>query len=168
MTETSSPESAIVVGAYARAFTGTVFSYGSPETAGPIDLSNHDHRALVLLLATQSQREVLRARHRVLAAMHNDYSLASPSKRPERTHLFRLAHDEHTPLVTFPEEPWPNDYSVVRGHETLVNLRKIGDLVEGVVDRLRREHADDRLRLHPKLSLVEFETRYGLYFQVDI
>jgi site-specific DNA recombinase len=74
---------AIVVGEYERAFTGTQFNslytwcarHGIqlwlPETGGPVDLSNRDHRALLALLATQSQREVLRARQRVLAAMHN-------------------------------------------------------------------------------------------------
>ncbi|MFF4599829.1 recombinase family protein [Amycolatopsis sp. NPDC001319] len=74
---------AIVVGKYERAFTGAQFNtlyawctrHGIqlwlPETAGPVDLGNRDHRALVTLLAAQSQREVLRARHRVLAAMHN-------------------------------------------------------------------------------------------------
>ncbi|QKV81125.1 recombinase family protein [Amycolatopsis sp. Hca4] len=86
MIETSSPESvidAIVVGEYERAFTGTQFAtlytwcnrHGIqlwlPETEGPVDLGNSDHRALMSLLATQLQREVLRARHRVLAAMHN-------------------------------------------------------------------------------------------------
>ncbi|WP_260473823.1 recombinase family protein, partial [Amycolatopsis balhimycina] len=86
MTAASSPESvidAIVVGEYERAFTGTQFAtlyawctrHGIqlwlPETGGPVDLANRDHRALLSLLATQSQREVLRARHRVLAAMHN-------------------------------------------------------------------------------------------------
>jgi site-specific DNA recombinase len=74
---------AIVVGEYERAFTGTQFAtlyawctrHGIqlwlPETGGPVDLGNRDHRALTALLATQSQREVLRARHRVLAAMRN-------------------------------------------------------------------------------------------------
>ncbi|GHG42698.1 MULTISPECIES: recombinase family protein [Amycolatopsis] len=74
---------AIVIGEYERAFTGTQFAtlytwctrHGIqlwlPETGGPVDLANPDHRALTALLATQSQREVLRARHRVLAAMHN-------------------------------------------------------------------------------------------------
>jgi DNA invertase Pin-like site-specific DNA recombinase len=86
MTAASSPESvidAIVIGEYERAFTGTQFAtlytwctrHGLqlwlPETGGPVDLGNRDHRALMALLATQSQREVLRARHRVLAAMHN-------------------------------------------------------------------------------------------------
>ncbi|MEV6823397.1 recombinase family protein [Amycolatopsis sp. NPDC051102] len=86
MTAASSPESmidAIVIGEYERAFTGTQFAtlytwcarHGVqlwlPGTGGPVDMSNRDHRALLSLLATQSQREVLRARHRVLAAMHN-------------------------------------------------------------------------------------------------
>ncbi|MFI5615569.1 recombinase family protein [Amycolatopsis sp. NPDC051903] len=74
---------AIVVGEYERAFTegqfATIYAWCTrhgiqlwlPETDGPVDLGNRDHRALMALLATQSQREVLRARHRVLAAMHN-------------------------------------------------------------------------------------------------
>jgi hypothetical protein len=64
---------AIVVGEYERAFTGTQFAtlyirctrHGIqlwlPETGGPVDLCN---RALLALLATQSQREVVRTRHR--------------------------------------------------------------------------------------------------------
>ncbi|WP_290050027.1 hypothetical protein [Amycolatopsis solani] len=73
------PIDAIVVGEYERAFTGSQFTtlhawcvqLWLPETGGPVDLGNRDHRALMSLPATQSQREVLRARHRVLAAMHN-------------------------------------------------------------------------------------------------
>ncbi|MEQ0558190.1 recombinase family protein [Amycolatopsis sp. NEAU-NG30] len=86
MASISAPEpaiDAIVVGEYERAFTGSQFAtlytwctrHGVqvwlPEVGGPVDLSNSDHRTLMSLLATQSQREVLRARHRVLAAMHN-------------------------------------------------------------------------------------------------
>ncbi|MGW3995191.1 recombinase family protein [Amycolatopsis sp. NPDC004772] len=86
MAEIGAPDKtidAIVVGEYERAFTGSQFTtlytwctrHGIqlwlPETGGPVDLTNRDHRALMALLATQSQREVLRARHRVLAAMHN-------------------------------------------------------------------------------------------------
>ncbi|MEU4674511.1 recombinase family protein [Amycolatopsis sp. NPDC023774] len=74
---------AIVVGEYERAFTGsqfaTIYAWCTrhriqlwlPETDGPVDLGKRDHRALLALLGAQSQREVLRARHRVLAAMHN-------------------------------------------------------------------------------------------------
>jgi site-specific DNA recombinase len=86
MATISGPEhaiDAIVVGEYERAFTGTQFAtlhtwctrhsiqLWLPQTGRPVDFGNRDHRALMSLLATQSQREVLRARHRVLAAMHN-------------------------------------------------------------------------------------------------
>ncbi|MFI5614860.1 recombinase family protein [Amycolatopsis sp. NPDC051903] len=126
---------AIVVGEYERAFTGSQFAtiyawcarHGIqlwlPETAGPVDLDNPDHRALTALLATQSQREVLRARHRVLAAMHNQatqqgrylggrppygYQLVDAGPHPNRAdarwgrRLQRLAPDPRTaPHVTW-------------------------------------------------------------------
>ncbi|MDI6105923.1 recombinase family protein [Actinoplanes sp. NEAU-A12] len=40
-----------------------------PEAEGPVDLGSADHRALLMLLGHQSQREVLRTRVRVRAAM---------------------------------------------------------------------------------------------------
>ncbi|GIE34869.1 putative recombinase [Actinoplanes italicus] len=40
-----------------------------PEAEGPVDLDSADHRALLLMLGHQSQREVLRTRFRVRAAM---------------------------------------------------------------------------------------------------
>ncbi|GAA2559913.1 hypothetical protein GCM10010210_37750 [Pseudonocardia hydrocarbonoxydans] len=40
-----------------------------PEAGGPVDLDDPMHQALVTVLGAQSQREVLRSRHRVLAAM---------------------------------------------------------------------------------------------------
>ncbi|WP_410659616.1 hypothetical protein [Amycolatopsis sp. lyj-112] len=99
-------------------------------------------------------------------SLAHDYSLASPSKRPSRAHhLFKLAHDDHTPLVTLPTQPWPGDYNAIRGRDTVINLQKIGDLVENVVATLRREHDRGHLRLHPCMNLAEFEVRYGLYFQ---
>lgn len=72
---------AIVVGEFERAFYGDQFQrlmpvfdrYGIqvwlPETDGPVDLADPTHQALMLLLGAQSRREVLRSRHRVLAAM---------------------------------------------------------------------------------------------------
>jgi DNA invertase Pin-like site-specific DNA recombinase len=72
---------AVVVGEYERAFYGDQFhsvvrvlrEHGVqvwlPETGGAVDFDSPAHQALVLLLGAQSQREVVRARHRVLAAM---------------------------------------------------------------------------------------------------
>jgi DNA invertase Pin-like site-specific DNA recombinase len=75
------PFDAIVVGEYERAFFADQFSellpwlaeHGVqvwlPEAAGPVDPGSPMHQALMTVLGAQAQREVVRARHRVLAAM---------------------------------------------------------------------------------------------------
>ncbi|BCB83125.1 hypothetical protein Psuf_004380 [Phytohabitans suffuscus] len=72
---------AVVVGEYERAFSGDQLlnlaplfdTHGVqlwlPETSGPIDGHSPTHRAIITLLGAQSQREVLRSRFRVTAAM---------------------------------------------------------------------------------------------------
>ncbi len=72
---------AVVVGEYERAFYGDQFmrmaalfarhglQVWMPEAGGPVDVDSPTHHALMMVLAAQSQREVLRSRHRVLAAM---------------------------------------------------------------------------------------------------
>jgi hypothetical protein len=72
---------AVVVGEYERAFYGDQFrqvvarlnaagvQVWLPEAGGPVELDSPVHQALMVLLGAQAQREVVRARHRVLAAM---------------------------------------------------------------------------------------------------
>jgi DNA invertase Pin-like site-specific DNA recombinase len=72
---------AIVVGEYERAFLGHQFVQMAavfqrhgvqvwlPEAGGAVDMDDPMHQALVTMLGAQSNREVLRSRHRVLAAM---------------------------------------------------------------------------------------------------
>jgi site-specific DNA recombinase len=72
---------AVVVGEYERAFVGDQLTQllpllarhrvqlWLPETNGPVDGADPTHQALIMLLGTQSKREVLRSRFRVLAAM---------------------------------------------------------------------------------------------------
>lgn len=72
---------AVVVGEYERAFYGDQFrqvvarlnaagvQVWLPEAGGPVELDSPVHEALMVLLGAQAQREVVRARHRVLAAM---------------------------------------------------------------------------------------------------
>jgi DNA invertase Pin-like site-specific DNA recombinase len=120
---------AVVIGEYERAFYGDQFDavltaltvrgvqLWLPEADGPVNLDDPVHRALLLLLGSQSRREVLRARHRVLAAMHVQarvqgrflggrppygYRLADAGPHPNRTHaswgrrLHRLEPDPAT------------------------------------------------------------------------
>ncbi|WP_245848391.1 recombinase family protein [Lentzea kentuckyensis] len=72
---------AVVVGEYERAFHGDQFrevvtrlnalgvAVWLPEAGGPVELGTPVHEALMVLLGAQAQREVARARQRVLAAM---------------------------------------------------------------------------------------------------
>lgn len=72
---------AVVVAEFERAFAGgearrvieTLASCGVqlwlPEADGPVDLDSSEHRALLMMLGHQSQREVLRTRFRVRSAM---------------------------------------------------------------------------------------------------
>ncbi|WP_052684912.1 recombinase family protein [Lentzea aerocolonigenes] len=72
---------AVVVGEYERAFHGDQFreivtqlnalgiEVWLPEAGGPVELDSPVHQALMVLLGAQAQREVARARQRVLAAM---------------------------------------------------------------------------------------------------
>lgn len=72
---------AVVVGEYERAFYGDQFrevvarlnglgvQVWLPEAGGPVELDSPIHAALMVLLGAQAQREVVRARHRVKAAM---------------------------------------------------------------------------------------------------
>lgn len=72
---------AVVVGEFERAFTDRQFEQVArllqrdgmvvwlPEAGGPVDLNAPTHRVLMQVLAAQSQREVVRSRHRTMAAM---------------------------------------------------------------------------------------------------
>jgi DNA invertase Pin-like site-specific DNA recombinase len=126
---------AIVVGEYERAFSGdqlmSLFPvlelYGVqmwlPEAGGPVDGGSPVHQALMLLLGGQSQREVLRSRHRVLAAMRIQavdqgrylggrppygYRLVDAGPHPNRAHARwgrRLRRLDVDP-VTAPQVRW--------------------------------------------------------------
>ena len=126
---------AIVVGEYERAFAADQFEQLAPtltryevrvwlpEAGGPVEAGSPLHRILMTVLGAQSQREVLRARHRTLAAMRAQvrlqgrylggrppygHRLVDGGPHPNRTHsgwgrrLQRLDPDP----VTAPHVKW--------------------------------------------------------------
>ncbi|GHG14439.1 hypothetical protein GCM10017567_35360 [Amycolatopsis bullii] len=126
---------AVVIGEYERAFYGEQFNavlttlreqgiqLWLPEADGPVNLHDPVHQALILLLGSQSRREVLRARHRVLAAMHIQarvqgrflggrppygYRLADAGPHPNRAHARwgRRLHRLEPDLATAPWVRW--------------------------------------------------------------
>ncbi len=79
--EAECPFDAIVVGEYERAFFGDQFAellpwleergiqVWLPEASGRVEADSPMHQAVMTVLGAQAQREVVRARYRVLAAM---------------------------------------------------------------------------------------------------
>ncbi|GAA2216324.1 hypothetical protein GCM10009850_117930 [Nonomuraea monospora] len=138
LTALADPErgwNAIVVGEYERAFSGDQLTQllplfqssdvqlWMPEAGGPVDPGSPVHQALMLLLGGQSQREVLRARYRVLAAMRNQaadqgrflggrppygYRLVDAGPHPNRAHARwgRRLHRLDADPVTAPHVRW--------------------------------------------------------------
>jgi site-specific DNA recombinase len=126
---------AIVVGEYERAFTDNQFTrllpllehhdvqVWLPEAGGRFNAANPAHQALMTMLGAQSHREVLRARHRALAAMCAQardqgrylggrppygYRLADAGPHPNRTHAHwgRRAQQLEPDPATAPHVQW--------------------------------------------------------------
>jgi site-specific DNA recombinase len=126
---------AIVVGEADRAFCGTqllslaplLAAYGVavwlPEVAGPVDLADPAHRAVVLQIGAQAMREVQRARFRTTAAMVAQareqgrylggrppygYRLVDAGPHPNRVHAGwgRRLHRLDADPVTAPVVQW--------------------------------------------------------------
>lgn len=162
---------AVVVGEYERAFYGRQLrsimpilerhgvQLWLPETDGAVDMSDSTHQALMLLLGAQSQREVLRSRHRVLAAMRAQvceqgrhlggrppygYRLVDAGPHPNRVHAEwgRRSHRLGPDPKTAPHVRWMfaqrlAEHSVASIARTL-NERRVP--CPSFVDRERNSH----------------------------
>ena len=126
---------AVVVGEFERAFTDRQVERIArllrrrgvlvwlPEAGGPVDLDAATHRVLMQVLAAQSQREVVRSRHRTVAAMTAQtveqgrflggrppygYRLVDDGPRPNQAHAAwgRRSHRLDPHPVTAPHVRW--------------------------------------------------------------
>jgi site-specific DNA recombinase len=162
---------AVVVGEFERAFTGgeasqviaLLDSYGVavwlPETRGPVDLAEPDHRALLLMLGHLSEREVLRNRFRTNAAMTVQirvqgrtlggrppygYRLVDAGPHPNRMHAAwgRRRHRLDIDPVTAPHVRWIFQRRL-EGMSTAAIARSLnerGIASPGAYDRERNQH----------------------------
>jgi hypothetical protein len=97
-------------------------------------------------------------------ALAHDYSLFNVNT-PDRTHVFTYDDSEHGPLVQLRQTPWTGDHTAIAADQiTTVNLRAVGDLVEGIVEKLRALLASNDLVL--RLPVDEFRKRYFMQYQV--
>jgi hypothetical protein len=129
------PFDAVAVGEYERAFYGNQFEtvlwllgrrgvrLWLPEAGGVVDVDSPVHQALLLMLGAELPREVVRARHRTLAAMRAQtclqgrflggrppygYQLVDAGPHPNRAHARwgRQAHQLAPDPTTAPWVRW--------------------------------------------------------------
>lgn len=104
-------------------------------------------------------------------ALAHDYSLFNANtNNPSRQHAFNFDADEHKPLIVqFPTKPWSGTYDLgnlpTEDETTVVNLRKVGDLAEGIVRRIEGLNKSGGVEIRPPLTIDEFRLRYGLVFR---
>jgi hypothetical protein len=104
-------------------------------------------------------------------ALAHDYSLFNQSNDAKKRHAFNLTADPALPLVCLPARTWSGTYDVdnlpPEEEITVVNLHKVADLVEDMVAKLQRLHAERKLAIRASLSIDEFHLRYGLQYRVS-
>ena len=128
------PFDAVVVGEFERAFTDRQFEQVAgrlrwhgirvwlPEAGGPVDLDAPTHRVLMQVLAAQSQREVVRSRHRTVAAMTaQTIEQAGSSAAGHRT-----VTSWWTPVRIRTRRTLRGDDAVVGWHQILLRRRTSG------------------------------------------
>jgi len=105
---------AVVIGEYERAFAGRqalriipqLQAYGVevwlPEADGPVDLNDPTHRALIMLLGHQSEREILRARMRTTHAMGSQAATKDATSAAARPTATAWSTPDLTPTATTP------------------------------------------------------------------
>jgi hypothetical protein len=135
---------------------------GTPDTFGhPIGLA-------ISHFTPVQDKATIEALYALRCALAHDYSLFNRAKhgnQPMRDHAFNFTADPVSPLVEFPSSKWNRIYKQPPEEQTtVVNLRKVGDLGEAVVQSLRKHHKEETLGL--RLPLDEFEWRYGMLFRV--
>lgn len=139
---------------------GTGFKLqGKPVTGSNSFLHALDH---FTTLTNEDEREALYALRNAFA---HDYALFNVNRHnPLRTHALQLDANAFDPVVVLPANRWGGDFdNLTPDMATRVNLRAVGDLVEGVVEALRRHHAAGELEV--RLPETEFMIRYGIFYR---
>ena len=97
-------------------------------------------------------------------ALAHDYSLCNYHKDQSLQHRFVVTQGEIPPLVKLPRVPWDGDIlKNERRNVTVVNLEKLGDLVETIYRRLIDLHKHNGLEISLKGGPNELLQRYQIW-----
>jgi len=138
------------------------------KVSGKPDGFGHSIGLAISHFTPVQDKAIIEALYALRCALAHDYSLFNRDKhgtQPMRDHAFNFKADPVSPLVEFPSTRWNRIYKDPPLEQTtVVNLRKVGDLGETVVRSLRKHLREETLGL--RLSLDEFEWRYGMLFRL--
>lgn len=98
-------------------------------------------------------------------AFAHSYGLFNPNNSVDALrHAFNLSTQMNDPLVRLPTTTWSGDFNqaVPPSEVTRVNIRKLGDMVEDLVARLRGDHALGTLDI--RMPVQQFMTQYGMLY----
>jgi hypothetical protein len=136
----------------------------APATGAPVATASG--RAVVDALhwwyAELPDLEVL-ALYALRCAFAHDYSLWNLSGDPTLQHCFVVDRDP-VRFVQLPTRPWTPADPPRPDNQTLISLRRLGDVSEVIVSRLRAAAASDTLDIVLKGGVDELEHRYAITF----
>jgi len=92
----------------------------------------------------------------------HDYSLVNSTTKPGLAHLFIVTWSLDRPLVDIPIPAWDGDTGApLPPRRTIVNLKVLEELVEGMVVVVQDAARDGSLRLAHGMLVKEFTERYS-------
>ncbi len=96
-------------------------------------------------------------------AFLHDFSLWNVHKNPSLQHCFTVDRDPAR-FVQLPKERWSPGDAPTHDNQTYVSLRKLGDVVEEIVSRVRASAEQDTLDIVLEGGVNELRQRYGIRF----
>jgi hypothetical protein len=104
----------------------------------------------------------IKALYALRCSFAHDFSLFNKNeKRPDLWHRFVVLANNEYPLIKLPEKPWDGDiFTDSPDVFTVVNLEKLGDLVEDVFRTLIELAKDNKLQTRSKCDPNEISAKY--------
>lgn len=139
-----------------------------PKSTKRVGAPNTIERALLYFSAlSQAERQAIYA---LRCAFTHDYSLYNINKvRPQYAHQFAVEEGANRPVVILPQQQWDGDPAHRnQANQTTVNLEALGDLVEGICQKLFSLAQNQKLELVLKGGAEELLDRYWFAYPEDL
>jgi len=138
---------------------GNCFKLKSEGSEGKED-SNKIKKALKYFSDLNDDKEI-NALYALRNSFAHDYSLQNINKNcPELNFCFEVYDGIDGRVVTLPQINWNDRSPKAPENTTRINLRAFGDMVEKLINNLRKLAKDDKVEIALKGGIDEFKDRY--------